>query len=58
LLEMGIPESFRVLVKELQSLGLAVEILSEEEGRVSLLREPEVPRLGINLTGPELGESE
>ena len=58
LLEMGIPESFRVLVKELQSLGLAVEILSEEEERVSLLREPEVPRLGINLTGPELGESE
>lgn len=58
LLEMGIPESFRVLVKELQSLGLAVEILSEEEGKVSLLREPEVPRLGINLTGPELGESE
>jgi DNA-directed RNA polymerase subunit beta len=58
LLEMGIPESFRVLVKELQSLGLAVEILSEEEGKVSLLHEPEVPRLGINLTGPELGESE
>jgi DNA-directed RNA polymerase subunit beta len=58
LLEMGIPESVRVLVKELQSLGLAVEILSEEEGKVSLLREPEVPRLGINLTGPELGESE
>lgn len=28
----GVPESFRVLVKELQSLGLAVEVISEEEG--------------------------
>ena len=25
------PESFRVLVKELQSLGLAVEVINEEE---------------------------
>ena len=25
------PESFKVLVKELQSLGLAVEVLNEEE---------------------------
>ena len=27
----GVPESFKVLVKELQSLGLAVEVLNEEE---------------------------
>ena len=27
----GVPESFNVLLKELQSLGLAVELLSEEE---------------------------
>ena len=27
----GVPESFKVLVKELQSLGLAVEVLKEEE---------------------------
>ena len=27
----GIPESFNVLLKELQSLGLAVELLKEEE---------------------------
>jgi DNA-directed RNA polymerase subunit beta len=27
----GVPESFKVLVKELQSLGLSVEVLNEEE---------------------------
>jgi DNA-directed RNA polymerase subunit beta len=27
----GVPESFNVLLKELQSLGLAVELLNEEE---------------------------
>jgi len=31
MLQPGVPESFKVLVKELQSLGLAVEVLSEEE---------------------------
>ena len=35
----GVPESFHVLLKELQSLGLAVELLNEEEERVSLLDE-------------------
>jgi len=28
--EPGVPESFNVLLKELQSLGLAVELLNEE----------------------------
>ena len=32
----GVPESFHVLVKELQSLGLAVELLYEEEQGVPL----------------------
>ncbi len=31
----GVPESFKVLVKELQSLGLAVEVINEEEERVT-----------------------
>ncbi len=36
----GVPESFKVLVKELQSLGLAVEVINEEDktiqaGRIS-----------------------
>jgi DNA-directed RNA polymerase subunit beta len=54
-LEPGVPESFKVLVKELQSLGLAVEVLNEDEERVAFaLEEPlEEPQLGINLTGFE-----
>ncbi len=40
--EPGVPESFRVLQKELQSLGLAVELLQEEE-KVVLLEEAESP---------------
>ncbi len=37
IIQPGVPESFRVLVKELQSLGLAVEVINEEEktGEVS-----------------------
>ncbi|GAI32406.1 unnamed protein product, partial [marine sediment metagenome] len=31
ILQPGVPESFRVLVKELQSLGLAIEVINEEE---------------------------
>ena len=31
ILQPGVPESFKVLVKELQSLGLAIEVISEEE---------------------------
>ena len=35
----GVPESFHVLLKELQSLGLAVELLNEDEERVTLLED-------------------
>jgi DNA-directed RNA polymerase subunit beta len=31
ILQPGVPESFKVLVKELQSLGLAIEVINEEE---------------------------
>jgi DNA-directed RNA polymerase subunit beta len=58
-LEAGIPESFRVLVKELQGLALGVEILSEDERQIVLSEEdvPELPLdLGINLEREELGE--
>ena len=58
-LEPGIPESFKVLVKELQSLGLSVEVLNEDQEQVALPDEGlEVPRLGINLEGMERGEEE
>ncbi len=53
----GVPESFKVLVKELQSLCLAVELIGKEEETVPL-ESPvrELPRLGISLTGPETEE--
>jgi DNA-directed RNA polymerase subunit beta len=38
ILQPGVPESFKVLVKELQSLGLAIEVINEEE-RVTLAEE-------------------
>ena len=34
ILQPGVPESFKVLVKELQSLGLAIEVITEEEEAV------------------------
>jgi DNA-directed RNA polymerase subunit beta len=56
--EPGVPESFKVLVKELQSLGLAVEVLNEEEERVTLAETStlDLPELGIDLSGIEKGE--
>ena len=33
ILEPGLPESFNVLIKELQSLGLDVQLLPEEEAK-------------------------
>ncbi len=54
-LEPGVPESFKVLVKELQSLGLAVEVLNEDEEALSFRPEDqaEIPSIGINLSGFE-----
>jgi DNA-directed RNA polymerase subunit beta len=50
--EPGIPASFRVLVKELQSLGLSVEAISEEGEVIRFGKEEErsrPPRLGLGL---------
>jgi DNA-directed RNA polymerase subunit beta len=56
-MEPGVPESFKVLVKELQSLGLSVEVLNEDEQSVEFVGEGEaVPELGINLSGFESEE--
>jgi DNA-directed RNA polymerase subunit beta len=53
-MEPGVPESFKVLVKELQSLGLSVEVLNDDEQSVEFVEEGEgVPELGINLSGFE-----
>jgi DNA-directed RNA polymerase subunit beta len=50
--EPGVPESFRVLVKELQSLGLSVEVISDSEDRVQFGKEDQkekLPKLGLGL---------
>jgi len=48
ILQPGVPESFKVLVKELQSLGLALEVINEREVSVTAGEEviEEVPSLG------------
>jgi DNA-directed RNA polymerase subunit beta len=57
--EAGVPESFKVLIKELQSLGLSVEVLSEDETPMELSEDvgDDLSALdGINLSGMERGE--
>ncbi len=41
----GVPESFRVLVKELQSLGLSVEVIGEKDDRITFGKEEHKERL-------------
>ena len=57
----GIPESFKVLIKEMQSLGLDVEVLSEEGKEVKVSRSEDeimktVEDLGIDLKEEEVRE--
>jgi DNA-directed RNA polymerase subunit beta len=57
--EAGVPESFKVLIKELQSLGLSVEVLSADETPVELTDDADSDLAaldGINLSGMERGE--
>jgi len=54
--EPGVPESFRVLIKELQSLGLDVRVLSEEKEEIEIRDEDEdisemAKELGIDIQG-------
>jgi DNA-directed RNA polymerase subunit beta len=51
IIQPGVPESFRVLVKELQSLGLAVEVINEEEKEANFGEELTLaPGVGAALT--------
>ena len=54
--EPGVPESFKVLVKELQSLGLAVEVLNEEEESVALVEDLSGEVSGLRIPRIEGGE--
>ena len=46
--EPGIPESFKVLLKELQSLGLDVKVLDENRNEVELIETSEYGNTDIN----------
>jgi len=51
----GLPESFRVLVKELQSLGLSVEVISESDEKMTFGKDEQkerLPKLGLGLGIP------
>ena len=50
--EPGVPASFRVLVKELQSLGLAVEAITQDDEAIDFGKDEEkakIPTLGTGL---------
>jgi DNA-directed RNA polymerase subunit beta len=58
--EPGVPESFKVLMKEMKALCLDVEVLSEKGREIELADLDEdiyrtTKELGINLTRPERG---
>ncbi|MCC6935306.1 MAG: DNA-directed RNA polymerase subunit beta, partial [Thermomicrobiales bacterium] len=58
--EAGVPESFKVLVKELRSLGLSIDVINEEEERVEFTEDTTRDLLTnldrINLSGFERTE--
>jgi DNA-directed RNA polymerase subunit beta len=61
--EPGVPESFKVLIKELQSLGMDVKILSENEEEIEMKEmddddEATGDKLNLNIEGAEIGAAE
>ncbi|AET57561.1 DNA-directed RNA polymerase subunit beta [Paenibacillus terrae HPL-003] len=58
--EPGVPESFKVLIKELQSLGMDVKILSGDEQEIEMRElddedDTTSDKLSLNLEGSEVG---
>jgi len=54
--EPGVPESFKVLIKELQSIGLDIKVLNEDEEEISMRDNDEdiaetARELDLNLAG-------
>ncbi|WP_373278126.1 DNA-directed RNA polymerase subunit beta [Alicyclobacillus sendaiensis] len=58
--EPGVPESFKVLIKELQSLGMDVKILSGDEREIEMKEmdddEDSPDKLNLNLEYNEVGD--
>ena len=60
--EPGVPESFKVLIKELQSLGLDVKVLSENDKEIEIREMDDdvsetAKELGIDIHTPERPEA-
>ena len=60
--EPGVPESFKVLIKELQSLGLDVKVLSESDEEITIMEQEDdisetAKELGIDISGEEENKS-
>lgn len=56
--EPGVPESFKVLIKELQSLGIDVKILADNEEEIFMKElddDDTGEKLNLNLEGTEMG---
>ncbi|THF79090.1 DNA-directed RNA polymerase subunit beta [Cohnella fermenti] len=58
--EPGVPESFKVLIKELQSLGMDVKILAGDEREIEMKESDDEDdatgdKLNLNLEGSEIG---
>ena len=58
ILQPGVPESFKVLVKELQSLGLSLEVINNEEETAITPAEAEETANDTLKLEAELKESE
>jgi|GEM_PF-2901592 len=58
--EPGIPESFKVLIKELQSLCLDVKVYSDETNEITIKEsiDDDVEELSVNIEGREDDEFE
>ncbi|MBU7007471.1 DNA-directed RNA polymerase subunit beta [Phosphitispora fastidiosa] len=59
--EPGVPESFKVLIKELQSLGLDVKVLSEQDVEIEIKEAEDdvseaAKELGIDIQGEQEGD--
>jgi DNA-directed RNA polymerase subunit beta len=59
--EPGVPESFKVLIKELQSLGLDVKVLSEYDEEIEIKEDEHdvseaAKELGIDIQGEHTRE--
>ncbi|HLR35861.1 MAG TPA: DNA-directed RNA polymerase subunit beta [Tissierellales bacterium] len=52
--EPGVPESFKVLIKELQSLALDVKVFTEEDGEIEIIESTDDEAEDIELEGKDI----